>query len=191
MNITVTIPDWIWERLDQAGTDFGSVASRMNLAISLAEENVSKNSGGPFAAVIFDMTTWAPVSAGVNLVTSENCSIFHAEMMAIMTAQKKLGCYDLSMTSPGKYELVTSTEPCAMCFGALPWSGISSLVCGARDIDARDIGFDEGPKLPDWKNELEARGIAVTCDVLRDKAASVLKSYALTGGVIYNGRSFA
>ena len=128
MNITVTIPDWILERLGQAGKDFGSVSSRMDLAISLAEENVSKKTGGPFAAVIFDMSTWEPVSAGVNLVTSENCSIFHAEMVAIMTAQKKLGCYDLSMASQGKYELVTSTEPCAMCFGAVPWSGVSSIV---------------------------------------------------------------
>lgn len=189
MNITVTIPDWLTERLDNDDSFFGSIDSRMAFVISLAEENVARGTGGPFAAVIYDMETWTPVSAGVNLVTTENCSIFHAEMVAIMTAQKKLGCYDLSMAKLGRFELVTSTEPCAMCFGAVPWSGVASLVCGARDRDARDIGFDEGPKLPEWKKALEERGIKVTCDVLREKAASVLKAYSLSGGVIYNGRS--
>ena len=41
-------------------------------------------------------------------------------------------------------EMVASTQPCAMCLGATPWSGIRRLVCGARDEDAEEIGFDEG-----------------------------------------------
>jgi tRNA(Arg) A34 adenosine deaminase TadA len=46
--------------------------------------------------------------------------------------------------------MVVSTEPCALCLGAIPWSGIRRLVCGARDEDARSIGFDEGEKVPYW-----------------------------------------
>jgi hypothetical protein len=34
-------------------------------------------------------------------------------------------------------------------FGAVPWSGVRRLACGARDEDASDIGFDEGPKMAD------------------------------------------
>ena len=58
------------------------------------------------------------------------------------------------------------------------------MVCGARDEDARAIGFDEGPKMPDWIPALERRGISV----VRDEAAAVLEEYAGRGGVIYNAR---
>jgi tRNA(Arg) A34 adenosine deaminase TadA len=85
------------------------------------------------------------------------------------------------------YELVASTEPCAMCFGATPWCGVRWLVCGAREEDARGIGFDEGPKVSDWVASLEQLGISVARDVCRDEAA-VLRYYAENGGIIYNVR---
>ncbi len=75
-----------------------------------------------------------------------------------------------------------------MCFGATPWSGVRRLVCGAWEDDAREIGFDEGPKPVDWVEALTTRGIEVRRGVLRDTAKSVLRAYASQGGVIYNGR---
>jgi tRNA(Arg) A34 adenosine deaminase TadA len=115
------------------------------------------------------------------------CSLLHAEMVAIALAQKALGRYDLGDGGKFNCELVTSTEPCAMCFGAVPWSGVTRLVCAARDEDARAIGFDEGAKLPDWQLALEQRGITVTRDLLRADAVSILQEYASKGGLIYNG----
>lgn len=73
-----------------------------------------------------------------------------------------------------------------MCFGAVPWSGVSRLVCAARDDDARSIGFDEGPKTADWQPALEQRGITVVRDLLRKEAVTVLQEYAASGGTIYN-----
>ena len=75
-----------------------------------------------------------------------------------------------------------------MCLGALPWSGITSLICGARDEDARSIGFDEGEKPKQWIEALEGRSIQVTRDIFRDKAKLVLQKYIDDGGIIYNGR---
>ena len=75
-----------------------------------------------------------------------------------------------------------------MCLGAITWSGISSLVCGARDEDARSIGFDEGDKPEDRFAKLKSRAISVTLDVLRDEAKAVLQQYIDEGGIIYNGR---
>ncbi|MDB4404481.1 hypothetical protein N9154_04015, partial [Akkermansiaceae bacterium] len=86
-------------------------------------------------------------------------------------------------------QLVTSVAPCAMCLGAVPWSGVRSLICGAREEDANAIGFDEGSKPTDWVAQLETRGITVQNDLMRDAAANVLKTYKESGGVIYNGRS--
>ncbi len=75
-----------------------------------------------------------------------------------------------------------------MCLGAIPWSGVRHLVCGARDEDASAIGFDEGEKPVEWVPALERRGIIVVRDVLREEAASVLREYAVSGGEIYNAR---
>lgn len=75
-----------------------------------------------------------------------------------------------------------------MCLGAIPWSGIKSLVCGARDEDARSIGFDEGDKPDNWTQNLQSRSISVKQDILRDEAKAVLQQYVDAGGIIYNGR---
>jgi tRNA(Arg) A34 adenosine deaminase TadA len=106
-------------------------------------------------------------------------------MLAIALAGRALGSFDLGIRAT---ELVSSTEPCAMCLGAVPWSGVRRLVCGARDEDARRIGFDEGDKPSDWIGRLRTRGIDVVQDVYRAEVTSVLEEYALAGGTIYNGR---
>jgi tRNA(Arg) A34 adenosine deaminase TadA len=160
----------------------------MRLIIELSRLNVRHGTGGPFGAGVFDMETNTLVAPGVNVVVPSSCSVAHAEMMAIMVAQQVVGTFDLGGEGLPPYELVASTEPCAMCFGAIPWSGVRQLVCGARDQDARSIGFDEGPKLADWTGALESRGIAVKRDVCRQGAADVLREYATQGGVVYNAR---
>ena len=181
--ITIGLPHW-FERFAAPGT-IPLPEDRMAFVLSLARANVTHRTGGPFAAAVFDFSGNL-ISAGVNLVETSNCSICHAEMVAIALAQKAVARYDLSDGNRLRYELVASTEPCAMCFGAVPWSGIRRLVCGARDADARAIGFDEGPKMAEWQQALEQRGITVMRDVRREEAAGVLQEYRAAGGTIYN-----
>jgi tRNA(Arg) A34 adenosine deaminase TadA len=109
-------------------------------------------------------------------------------MVALAIAQQVSQTHDLGGPGCAPHELVTSCEPCSMCFGATPWSGVKRLVCAANEQDARDIGFDEGPKPTDWVAALEARGIEVVQGVLREEAVAVLRDYAVGGGAIYNGR---
>src|SRR5919112_599538 len=106
-----------------------------------------------------------------------------------MIAQQVIGHFDLGGPGRPPYELVASTEPCIQCFGALTWSGVRRLACGARDEDAREIGFDEGPKMEDWVSALERRGISVVRDVCREQAAAVLGAYAEGGGKIVLGQN--
>jgi len=156
----------------------------MDFVIQLCKQNVSKQTGGPFAAAIFNTGNQQLLSVGVNIVVpSHNCTN-HAEMTAITLAQQALETYDLK--EHGNFELLTSCEPCAMCFGALPWSGIQHLAYAATSADAEAIGFDEGAKHPDWINALQQRNITVSQEILRGKASSVLQQYANQSGVIYN-----
>ena len=186
--LEIHLPEWIDSFLLGYPEYIESIQERMSLVIEAAHLNVSKGTGGPFAAAVFETGSGKLVSLGVNLVTSEGLSILHAEMVAFALAQKKIGSYDLGRYDLPAHELVTSIEPCAMCFGAIPWSGVRRVIAGARDSDARRIGFDEGPKMKRWRSELEKRGIATICDIKRELAAQVLLNYSLQGGKIYNSR---
>lgn len=186
--VVLSLPDWVEEYLPDPEHEYPTEEDRMRLVIELSRLNVEHGTGGPFGAGIFDLSTNRLIAPGMNLVTTSNLSSAHAEVVAIMVAQQVVGHFDLGGPEQPPYELAASTEPCAMCFGSVPWSGARRLVCGARDEDARAIGFDEGPKMPDWKSALEERGISVARDVCRDEAASVLREYAERGGIIYNAR---
>jgi tRNA(Arg) A34 adenosine deaminase TadA len=183
--VAIQLPDWVDAFLSSTGPDFRGDEDRMRFVIALARRNVEAGTGGPFAAAVFD-AEGRLIAPGVNLVISTACSVLHAEIVALVLAQKVLGRYDIGDGGRLRYGLFAATEPCAMCFGAVPWAGVARLVCGARDEDARGIGFDEGPKLPDWDRHLRTRGIEVVRDVLRQDAAAVLRWYAATGGIIYN-----
>jgi tRNA(Arg) A34 adenosine deaminase TadA len=185
---TLHLPDWLEKIISQEYRPFAMVEDRMSFVIKLSSLNVRHNTGGPFAAAIFRSDDGSLLAAGVNLVLSGCCSVLHAEIVTIMAAQQKAGTYDLSSADMPSYELVTSTEPCAMCLGAVTWSGIRKLICGARGSDAEVVGFDEGEKPAAWPEALERRGIAVLRDVCREQAAAVLRDYHATGGIIYNPR---
>lgn len=185
--IRIRLPEWIEGMVAERGGGLATVEARMRFAIELSRMNIERRTGGPFGAAVFEADSGKVVGAGVNLVEASNCSIAHAEMLAITTAQQTLGRYDLGGGAT-LYELVTSTEPCAMCLGAIPWSGVRRVICAARGEDACEIGFDEGAKPVDWAGELHKRGIEVIRDMLRDEARAVLQQYARTGGLIYNAR---
>jgi tRNA(Arg) A34 adenosine deaminase TadA len=179
--LTIVLPDWIDDIAEQfvGETD----EQRMELCVALSQRNIERD-GGPFAALVFSGSEL--IGAGVNRVLASGFSIAHAEILALMSAQQRIASTGLAPRQP--YSLVTSTEPCCQCFGALIWSGVTRLVCGATTADAEAVGFDEGPKPDDWTKVLEARGISVTHSVLRAKAKQVLDEYERRGGAIYGLR---
>jgi len=179
--LIISLPEWVENELPDLDTPVPDIEERMKLVIHLASKNIEYG-GGPFAAAVFD-DQHKLISVGLNRVIQSHCSSAHAEVMAISLAQQSLGNYSL----PHSFELVVSAEPCAMCAGAIPWSGIGKLVTAATDRDVRDIGFDEGSKPRDWKSPLLKRNIEVRSELLRDAAVEVLRHYRQQGGEIYNG----
>ena len=131
------------------------------------------------------------MALGVNLVVPNGISVLHAEIVAIMRAQTLLGTYDLGGVGMPPCELMTTAEPCAMCFGAILWSGVKRVAMGARSCDVEKLGFDEGPKVATWRDEFSSRGIETVCDVRRDGVVQVMEDFAASGGPIYNARNHA
>lgn len=180
----LSLPDWVGPFIAARQAPLTTTSQRMQLAVDLSAENVRQGTGGPFGAIVVNEKTKELVSVGVNLVTSSSLSVAHAEIVAITMAQAAIGEWNLAHAGP--LQLVTSCEPCAMCFGAVPWSGVNSLVCGAQKKDAEAAGFDEGDKPGRWVRSLQSRGIVVQTGVLRAEAAAVLADYHDGGGTIYN-----
>jgi tRNA(Arg) A34 adenosine deaminase TadA len=182
-SVTLALPSPVAAVL-AAPAPTATVEDRMALVLALARGNVDAG-GGPFAAAVFDASSGELLAGGVNLVVPASVPVAHAEIVAFALAGVGLGTFDLAAGGP--LELVSSCEPCAMCLGAIPWGGVTRLVCGARDADARAIGFDEGDKPDGWADVLRRRDVEVLEDVRRDEAVAVLQSYLRTGRPIYNG----
>jgi tRNA(Arg) A34 adenosine deaminase TadA len=184
------LPDWATAELAaQAAQRFATVEDRMRLVIGLARANFERDTGGPFGAAVFDEATGALVAIGVNRVVPTRCSSAHAEVMALSLAQQALGTHDLGGAGQPPHQLVVNWCPCAMCCGAVLWSGIRSLVIAGSGPDLEQItGFDEGPIHPDWTGELVRRGVRVTDGVMRAETCAMFRAFAASGRPVYNGR---
>lgn len=183
--LSIDLPDWLIARLSSSGP-LADRRARMQFAIDLSRENVERKTGGPFGAIIVETESGRLISGGVNLVEHQANAVLHAEIVAIMFAQRALAVWTLAQAGFPGYELVTSSTPCAMCLGAVLWSGVTSLVCGARGDDVERIGFDEGPVFEESFEYLRRRGVTIAHDVMRDEARVVLAAYQVRGGTIYN-----
>jgi len=189
MEFTLTLPDWAVEENERLPEFMPSLDERMQAVIRFSRLNIEHNTGGPFAAGVFELETGRRVIVAVNRVVESNCSSAHAEVMTLSLAQKILGTYDLGGANMPAYQLVVNWRPCAMCFGASIWSGIRSLAIAGSGPELESItGFDEGPIHPQWDQELAKRGIELIDNVLTEQAVAVFRQFADSGALVYNGR---
>ena len=68
------------------------------------------------------------ISRSSNMVELLNDSTAHAELIAITSAQNNLNSKNLEGCT-----LYATLEPCLMCYGAIYWSKINTIVYGASD----------------------------------------------------------
>ena len=88
----------------------------------LAKKSVQKGNH-PFGALL--LVKDKVVVRAENTVATENDVTRHAELNLVSAAVKTLSPAELSNAI-----LYTSTEPCAMCAGAIYWAGIRNIVYG-------------------------------------------------------------
>jgi tRNA(Arg) A34 adenosine deaminase TadA len=181
--IQIPLPDWLGQLADY-GRVYGTAEARMRLCIELARANV-ETGGGPFGAAVFEVESGRLVGTGVNLVVPLRNSVLHAEMVAFMDAEARVGSYTLAAPGLPAHEVVTTCEPCAMCLGASLWAGVRRIVYGATRADASELRFDEGPVFPQSYQYLAQRGIEIVPEVLRTEARGIFQLYRDRHGPIY------
>lgn len=108
----------------------------MRRAIELSRENVSRQLGGPFGAVV--VLDNQIIGEGTNLVTTCKDPTAHAEVQAIRMACQATQNFDLRGA-----EIYTSCEPCPMCLSAIYWARIDRIYYANNRRDAAVIQFDD------------------------------------------------
>jgi guanine deaminase len=121
-------------------------------AVEVAVENVEKNNGGPFGAVV--VKDGKIIGVGRNLVTATNDPTAHAEIQAIRAACNYLKEFQLK-----DCDIYTSCEPCPMCIGAIYWARPRSVYYACTKEDAARIGFDDHFIYEQIKLPIEKRSI--------------------------------
>lgn len=141
----------------------------MREAIKLSLENMQKNIGWPFGAVV--VKDGKIVGRGWNQVTSSNDPTAHAEVVAIRDACKNLWTFQLDGC-----EIYTSCEPCPMCLWAIYRARPDKVYYGNTKQDAANIEFDDNFIYDELKKPLAERKIPML-EVLRDEALEVFKAW--------------
>ncbi len=186
MRLAIELPGWAPSICDP-DRPYATDEEKMRLAIELARQNTLQKTGGPFGAAVFRSSDDSLLSVGVNLVAPLCNSVLHAEIVAFMFAERAIGSHTLKVPAMSPHVLFTSCEPCAMCLGAILWSGVRRVVYAAQRTDAMEIGFEEGPVFPQSYEYLRKREIELVQGPLRDEARAVLRLYQQSAGTIYNG----
>jgi len=113
----------------------GAAPDHLGRAIDIAVDSATSG-GGPFGCVV--VTADGRAFEGRNEVVALCDPSAHAEIQAVRAACAALG----EPALPGA-TVYASAEPCPMCFAALHWAGVESVIFAATPAQAADAGFDD------------------------------------------------
>lgn len=137
----------------------------MKKAISLAKKAGERDEVPVGAVIVRDGKI---IATGYNKKEGKNCAVYHAEIVAIQNACKKIGNWYLDGC-----EMYVTMEPCPMCAGALINSRLDRLYFGAYDLKAGCCGSIMN--LPEDKRF--NHNLVVEGGVLQEQCASLLTSF--------------
>jgi tRNA(Arg) A34 adenosine deaminase TadA len=106
--------------------------AHLKTSISVARR-ARENGNHPFGAVLVDEHNQVILQAENTVITGRD-STGHAETNLVRLATQQFSPEQLAHLS-----LYSSTEPCAMCAGAIYWSQIGRVVYALSEIDLYDI----------------------------------------------------
>jgi tRNA(Arg) A34 adenosine deaminase TadA len=144
-------------------------------AIELARRS-RENGNHPFGALLVDADGNVVLEAENTVVTTRDCT-GHAETNLMRMAS---GRFDPDFLQ--RCTLYTSTEPCAMCAGAIYWGNVRRVVFALSQEEIRRItgGNPENMQLAITSREVFARGnhrVHVSGPHLREQARQVHQGF--------------
>jgi tRNA(Arg) A34 adenosine deaminase TadA len=159
-----------FERLTERDLQF------LRRAIDLASEARSLGRH-PFGSLVVDELGEVLASGLNNAVRPAGDPTQHAEMLACAAVGKRFSEAQLARAT-----LYTSTEPCAMCAGAIYWTGIGRVVFGLAETSLLQLtgSHPENPTLDLPCREVFARGqrrVVVVGPAIEEEAAAVHKGF--------------
>lgn len=142
----------------------------MRRAIAKARAGIAEGQT-PFGACI--VRDGRVLAAEHNAVWATTDSTAHAEVQAIRAACRALGTVDLSGCV-----IYSTCEPCPMCFSAIHWAKVSTIVFGARIADAQGLGFSE-LTIPNEAMKREGGSpVEIVAGFLRDECLALFREFA-------------
>jgi tRNA(Arg) A34 adenosine deaminase TadA len=145
--------------------------SHLRAAIELARRS-RRRGNHPFGALLAD-ADGVVVAEAENTVVSDQDVTGHAETNLVRIASRRFGRVYLRSCT-----LYTSTEPCAMCSGAIYWCGIGRVVYGLSEAGLLELTgrHEDNPTMSLPCRDVFAHGqgsVEVVGPVLEDEARSV------------------
>lgn len=137
------------------------------MSLALKQASIAESCGEvPVGAIITKNNQ--VIASSYNLKESGPSATYHAEVLAIEQAAKKLGQWRLSDCS-----LYTTLEPCLMCSGAIVAARLKEVIYGAYDYKAGAFGsvfnFSNHEKLN--------HKVHVVNGILQDQCSQILKDF--------------
>ncbi len=125
----------------------------------------------PFGALLVNNDT--VVAAARNAIITTGDVTQHAELRLISKAS-----HDLDESTRTAATLFTSTEPCAMCAGAIYWAGIARIVFGFPAVSLEEMTGGTGLRMPSRTVLGNAsRSISIEGPLLEAEARTVHDGY--------------
>lgn len=137
----------------------------MELALKEAEKALKKGEV-PIGAVI--VKDGEVISKAHNLRETKKNALYHAEVLAIERACKKLSSWRLSGC-----DIYVTLEPCHMCMGAIIQSKIENVYFGAYDKKCGAVfSIDEV-----WKNNKLCHKIECFGGIMEESCGEIIKDF--------------
>lgn len=125
-----------------------------------------KNDEVPVGAVI--VKNGKVIARAYNMKESKHCGVYHAEILAIMKACKKISNWRLE-----NCDIYVTLAPCPMCASAIKQSRISNVYCGLSNSDS--YAMDVTKRILE-NNDINS-SVNLYTDLFSDEISMLLKDF--------------
>ena len=154
-------------------------ATWMRFAIDDAQRFMGLAEGGPFGACIVKGNE--VIAVAHSTVLREHDPTCHAEINAIRQAARALNQHHLN-----DCVIYSTTEPCPMCFSAIHWARIHTIVFETRIADVKTLGFNELDLSNEYMKREGHSQVEIVSEFLRDECEQILKTWQkMSHGIAY------